>query len=174
VNLSPARLAVLVALVVGGIAVLLNGFSDTEGTAVAGGSEPAASSSPTVAPSSPTPTPASPTETPKPKVKGVTFMVFNGTSTTGLGATVQQTLEEAGYQASQDAGNALIVPTARTIVYFRGGADADQAKSDATNMAKEFLNDADVRPLGQDYIDEVPNDTELVIIVGEDHPDAGA
>ena len=35
-NLSPARLAVLVALVVGGIAVMLNGFGD-EGTAVAGG-----------------------------------------------------------------------------------------------------------------------------------------
>ena len=37
VNLSPARLAVLVALVVSGVAITMNGFGD-EGTAVADGS----------------------------------------------------------------------------------------------------------------------------------------
>jgi LytR cell envelope-related transcriptional attenuator len=171
VNLSPARLAVLVALVVGGIAVLLNGFDSTGGTAVAGGASP----SPTVAVSPSTSSPTTTAEasaTPKPQKKGVSIMVLNGTTTTGLGATVQQMLEDHGYVAAAEAGNAPIVPTSRTVVYFRTGADSDQAKADATFMATEYLHDADVKPLNADFADVVPADAELAVVVGDDYPGA--
>ena len=98
-NLSPARLVVLVALVVGGVAVLLNGFSsDGDTAAVADGRSP----SPTVAltptsTASPTGTATDAPKTPKPEVEGVTFAVFNATGTTGLGDQVEQTLAAEGY-----------------------------------------------------------------------------
>ena len=38
-NLSPARLAVLVALVVGGVAIILNGFGDDDVVLAGGGTE---------------------------------------------------------------------------------------------------------------------------------------
>ena len=170
-NLSPARLAVIVALVVGGVAVLLNGFELSTDTASAGGS-PTPS-----APVSPLPTsPASPTddpiETPAPETEGVTFMVFNGTSTTGLGGTVQQDLEAEGYTSTQDAANALTSPVAKTIVYYRGGDDAVQNEANATYMAEEFLGGAAVKLLGVEYENEVPPDTQIVVIVGSDFESA--
>ncbi len=171
VNLSPARLAVLVALVVGGIAVLLNGFDNSGGTAVAGGTSP----SPTAAVS---PTAASPTAngganaTPKPQKEGVNIMVLNGTNTTGLGAQVQEFLVGKGYVAPVDAADAPTKPISRTTVYFRGGQDADQAKSDATYMATKYLHDAEVKVLGADFQDSVPADAELTVVVGTDYPGA--
>jgi hypothetical protein len=168
VNLSPARLAVLVALVVGGIAVLLNGFDTSTGTAVAGGTSP----SPTAA----SPTSASPTQaggattTPKPQVEGVKIMVFNGTDTTGLGGTVQQMLEAKGYVKTADAQDAPSKPVTETTVYFKGGADSEQARSDAKHMATKYLHGAQVDVLGDDL--DVPADTELVVVVGSDYPGA--
>jgi hypothetical protein len=167
VNLSPARLAVMVALVVAGIVVLVNGFgSSGSGTATAGSS---ASPSITLSPQ-PTPTVSSPTptETPKPKVNGVTFMVFNGTSTTGLGAQVQQDLEAEGYEATEQAGNAPNTPVGTTIVYFRGGEDEAQNESNATKMADDFLDGAKVKVLGAEYESLVPPETQLVVVVGGD------
>jgi hypothetical protein len=170
VNLSPARLAVIVALVVGGVAVLANGFEGSPDAAAA-----ASSPSPTVS-VSPLPTTSSPTtppsETPKPETDGVTFMVFNGTSTTGLGATVQQDLEAEGYVSTEVAGNALTSPVGKTTVYFRGGPDAAQNEANATNMAQEFLGGAAVKLLGVDYESAVPDDTQLVVIVGSDYEGA--
>jgi hypothetical protein len=169
VNLSPARLAVLVALVVGGIAVLLNGFDTSGGTAVAGGTSP----SPTTATS---PSEASPTAsagasaTPKPQVDGVKFIVFNGTDTLGLGGTVQQLLQGKGYVAPVDAQNAPSKPVTETTVFFRGGPDSDQARSDAKHMATKYLHDAQVEVLGQDY--DVPADVELAVVVGTDYQGA--
>ena len=72
-NLSPARLIVLVALVVGGVAVLLNGF-DTDGdVAAVGGTSPSPSLSLSPSPSTTTsPTPTDAVNTPEPEVDGVT------------------------------------------------------------------------------------------------------
>ncbi|HEY6567273.1 MAG TPA: LytR C-terminal domain-containing protein [Actinomycetota bacterium] len=170
-NLSPARLAVIVALVVGGVAVLLNGFDgSTEAAAGSGSPTPSTSVSPLpTSPSSPT---DDPTTTPAPETDGVTFMVFNGTSTTGLGATVQQDLEAQGYISTEPAGNALTAPVAKTIVYYRGGDDAVQNEANATYMAEEFLEGAAVKLLGVDYENEVPDDTQLVVIVGSDFESA--
>jgi hypothetical protein len=169
VNLSPARLAVLVALVVGGIAVLLNGFDSSGGTAVAGGTTP--SPTVTVSPTSSSPTAsAGASETPKPQVDGVKFMVFNGTDTTGLGGTVQQMLESKGYMSTADAQDAPTKPVTETTVYFKGGPDSDQARSDAKHMATKYLHGAQVDVLGDEF--DVPADTELVVVVGSDYPSA--
>jgi hypothetical protein len=174
VNLSPARLAVIVALVVGGVAVLLNGFSGSGGASAVGegGTPPtAAASSPTTT-SSPTETPSKPVETPAPVVDGVTVMVFNGTNTTGLGAQVDELLTGKGYDTPVVPGNAPSKPVDKTIVYFRGGPDADQNESNATHMSKRFLGGTDVKPLGAEFESLVPTTTQLVVVVGEDYPDA--
>lgn len=172
VNLSPARLAVLVALVVGGIAVLLNGFDTSGGTAVAGGVSPSPTAA--VSPTTTSPTATTATETPKPQKQGVNIMVLNGTNTTGLGAQVQEFLVGKGYVVpdNADAADAPSKPIAQTTVYFRGGADADQAKSDATYMATKYLHDADVKVLAADIQDVVPADVELTVVVGTDYPGA--
>jgi hypothetical protein len=172
VNLSPARLAVIVALIVGGIAVLINGFGgggDIVASA-AGSASPTVTVTPTVSPtatSSPTAT-----DKPKPKTKGVTMAVFNGTSTTGLGATVQQDLEAQGYVKTQDAADAPNKPVAKTVVYYRGGADAEQNQVNAANMAKKYLSGAEVRLLGADFESQVPTTTQLVVVVGADYPES--
>ena len=172
-NLSPARLAIIVALVVGGVAVLMNGFDDSTGAATA-------DTTPTspVAPTSSAPTTSAPTdeptETPKPQTDDVTVMVFNGTSTTGLGGTVQQNLEAEGYVSPEDAADALTKPVGKTLVYFRGGPDSAQNESNAAFLAEEFLGGAVVKVLGEEYETEVPDDTQLVVIVGEDYSGPGA
>ena len=170
--MSPARLAVVVALIVGGVAVLTNGFGgDGDVSAVAASpSAPTTASSPSSSPS----VTASPTAAaePKPKVQGVTIAVFNGTSTTGLGATVQQDLEAKGYVKTQDAADAPNKPVGKTVVYYRGGPDAAQNEANAAHMAKKFLNGAEVHALGAEYESAVPTTTQLVIVVGADYPDA--
>jgi hypothetical protein len=102
----------------------------------------------------------------------VSIIVLNGTTTTGLGAQVQDLLTGKGYVADHDPANAPIVPTSRTVVYFRTGEDSDQAKADATYMATEYLHEADVKPLNADFADVVPADVELAVVVGTDYPGA--
>ena len=59
-------------------------------------------------------------------------------------------------------------------MYFRGGEDAAQAKSNATRLAEDVLNGAEVKLLGAEYETRVPDTTQLVVVVGLDHPDATA
>ena len=101
-------------------------------------------------------------------------MVFNGTSTTGLGGTVQQNLEAEGYVSPEDAADALTKPVGKTLVYFRGGPDSAQNESNAAFLAEEFLGGAVVKVLGEEYETEVADDTQLVVIVGEDYSGPGA
>jgi hypothetical protein len=179
VNLSPARLAVLVALVVVGLAVMLNGFGE-EGAVSAGGTSPTSSpsdgvtSSPTdVASPTATQTPAAELE---PQVQGVVIQVLNGTTVTGLGATVEQLLVDKGYVAGLPAGDADNKPVSTTTVYFRTGADADQNEVDARHLATKFLKgvEADVRPLNTTLSADIAPKTQLVVIVGTDYADAQA
>ncbi|MGZ6545317.1 MAG: LytR C-terminal domain-containing protein, partial [Actinomycetota bacterium] len=118
-NLGTARIVVVVALVVGGIAVLANGFGS--GTILAG--PPGGSSSPTVGSSgSPSSRPSKPPkQLPSPQIHGVAIAVFNGTNTVGLAGQVEQTLEADGYVKAQDPADAPSKPVAKTVVYFRGG-----------------------------------------------------
>jgi hypothetical protein len=171
VNLGTARIVIIVALFAGGIAVLANGFGSSiavtpQGGAVgsgsAGGSD---SSSPTTSPSKP------PKETPSPQVQGVLIAVLNGTFETGLAGEVQQLLEADGYVAAQDPDDAQSKPVAKTVVYFRGGADAAQNRSDAHYLADTYLDGARVALLGSDQ-GSIAKSAQLVIIVGVDYADA--
>ena len=110
--------------------------------------------------------------TPEPEVDGVTFAVFNATSTAGLAAEVQQMLEDEGYTPGAEAANAPTTGVAKTTVYFRGGADAAQNESNATNMAEEFFDGAEVKLLGAEFESAVPEDTQLVVVIGADYPGA--
>jgi hypothetical protein len=176
VNLSPARLAVLVALVVAGIAVLLNGFGG-EGAVLAGGE----GSAPPTETASPGPTGGaspSPTESAAPEleaqVEGVTIQVLNGTSEVGLAAEVQEFLEGKGYVASQEAADAPAKPVESTIVYFRGGPDSAQNEVDAEHLASRFLKgvEAGVEALGESLDASVAPRTQLVVLLGDDYAEA--
>ena len=57
----------------------------------------------------------------------------------------------------------------KTLVYFRGGPDSAQNESNAAFLAEEFLGGAVVKVLGEEYETEVADDTQLVVIVGEDY-----
>ena len=172
VNLSPARLAVLVALVVGGIAVLMNGFGD-QGAAIADGSDVVPTDTLSPAPSdgvspSVTETPAPDLE---PVVDGVSIQVLNGTDATGLAAEADQFLLGKGYEQGLAPGDLENKPVPGTIVYFRTGDDADQNRVNAENLATEYLKgvEAAVRPLNESLDAEVAPKTQLVVVLGEDY-----
>jgi LytR cell envelope-related transcriptional attenuator len=172
VNLGTARIVIILALAVGGIAVLANGFAS--GTVVpppsGGGSETTSpsESSPTSSPSQP------PKETPSPQIEGVLIAVFNGTNETGLAAEVQQLLEADGYVAAQDPADADPKPVPKTIVYFRGGADAAQNRSNARYIADTYFDGAKVSLLDQELAVDIAADAQAIIIVGVDYVGAPA
>lgn len=176
VNLSPARLAVLVALVVGGIAVLMNGFGD-QGDAIAEGSDvvqPSDTQSP--APSDdPSPTE---TETPSPDlepvVDGVSIQVLNGTDATGLAAEAEEFLLGKGYEQGLAPGDLAAKPVPGTIVYFRTGDGADQNEVEAEYLATRYLKgvEATVKPLNDSLDADVAPKTQLVVVLGEDYAEA--
>ena len=108
-NPGIARLAIVIALVIGGVAVLANGFDD-EG--VAATPEPSPSQSPTGTPS---PTP-SPQASIVPNQKGVLVQVLNGTSRAGYAADFQEMLVDVGeYLPAGDAGDAPDKPIVDSI-----------------------------------------------------------
>ena len=161
---------IIVALVVGGIAVLANGFG--AGTSLPG--PVAGGTSPTVVPSgSPSARPPrSPKPTPPPQIQGVAIAVFNGTNTVGLAGQVEQTLEADGYVKAQDPADAPSKPVAKTVVYFRGGSTAAQNRSDAKYVADHYLNHAVVKLLGSDQASSVAKTAQIVIILGVDYASA--
>jgi hypothetical protein len=165
VNLGTWRIAILAGLIALGAVVLSNGFS---GETDAGETPPATVTGPTGAATGPTESETPPPPPPEGKVKGVSFAVFNATDEDGLAAQVTLDLEEAGYDIAQDAENAEASGVRRTIVYFRGGADAAQNKANAQRMVDEQLAGARVARLNPAYADLVPDDTQLVIVLGED------
>jgi hypothetical protein len=173
VNLGTARIVIIAALFVGGIAVLANGFGDSATVdGPGGGGVGASSTSPSVA--SPATSPSEPPkETPSPQFEGVLIAVLNGTFEIGLAGQVQQTLEADGYVAAQDPDDAQSKPVAKTVVYFRGGADAAQNRSDAHYLADTYLDGARVALLGSDQ-GSIAKSAQLVIIVGLDYANANS
>jgi LytR cell envelope-related transcriptional attenuator len=173
VNIGTARIVIIVALVVAGVAILWNGFGDAGSgalpdggggatTGATGSTGPTGSVSPSDS-SSPTPQ-----DTPSPQIEGVTVQVFNGTNETGLAAEVQQSLQNDGYSAPADPGNVPSAPVAQTVVYFRGGADRAQNRSDATYLAETYFPSAKVKVLSEDVADVDPS-VNVVVILGVDY-----
>jgi hypothetical protein len=167
VNLSTGRVLVIVALIVGGLAILANGFSDSGSTAAAtsptptGGGHSSSSSPPT------TGTP-SPTVTPAPQTKGVLFMAMNGTSVFGAGAAAQTKLTDAGYTAAKNAINAPTSGIKKTIVYYRDDQDSAQNQANATYVEQKFFKGAAVKPLDPNLVG-VPPSATIVVVVGDDY-----
>lgn len=170
-NLGTGRIVVIVALLVVGAAVLANGFADG-GSALQPGGGPsgsaAASETPSGSPSAPTSPTASPTPAPQDPSE-VLIQVFNGTNVTGLGATAETFLEGKGYTINAGALDAPSKPVAKTIVYYRGGADAAQNESNATRMAKKYFKGAKVMELDPGIDDLVEKTTQLAVVVGDDY-----
>ena len=132
-NPGIARLAIVIALVIGGVAVLANGFED-EG--VAAPPEPSTSPSPTRTPS---PSP-SPQASIVPNQKGVLVQVLNGTSRAGYAADFQEMLVDVGeYLPAGDAGDAPDKPILDSIVYFRADGNKAQNEADAQLLSDEYL-----------------------------------
>jgi hypothetical protein len=158
------RIAVVVALVAGGIAVLTAGF-DTSAPAPAGsGSHP--TSSPSASPSSPSPAPA-------PRKTGVSIAVYNGTSSAGIAAQVQQTLQHDGYLPAQQPTNSPVTPINKTTIYYRNDANAAQNRSDAQYIAHKYFKDARVEKLG-DSFPSLAKDASVAIVLGQDYIAAGS
>ena len=175
-NLGTARIVIIVALVAAGVAVLANGFaSGTVVTPPGGGggtTSPGATgpdgSSPTNSPTKP------PRVIPSPQIQGVLIAVFNGTNATGLAGQVQQLLAADGYVAAQDPADVNPKPVAKTVIYFRGGANALQNRSDAQHVAEAYFNGARVALLSSDVASTIDPTTQVVIIVGVDYANATA
>ena len=188
VNLGTWRIAIIVALVVVGVAVLANGF-DPADTAIAA---PSGSASPTpddttrddgaTQTDAPEPT-ETPEETPAPNEADVPVKVFNGTSVPGLAALVQDQIVQGGHAAPEEPDNAPASPVAKTTVYYRGGPDAAQNQADATFIAATFIEpDLGKMPrvleLSAVFDDVVGGSVTVVVLIGDDYaaslPAAGA
>ena len=181
VNLGTWRIAIIVALVVVGVAVLANGF-DPADTAIAapsgtasptpddGGTTPDDGATETDAPEPTDP----PEETPAPNETDVPVKVFNGTSVPGLAALVQDELVEAGNAAPEEPDNAPAAPVAKTTVYYRGGPGAAQNQADATFIAASFIEPVlgkmpRVLELSAVFDDVVGSSVTVVVLIGDDY-----
>jgi LytR cell envelope-related transcriptional attenuator len=170
VNPGVTRLVIVLALAVGGVAVLAQGF-DAESAAA-----------PTA---SPDPTSPSPTESPSPppqngnggevvgQQKGVLVQVLNGTFTPGLAGDFQNRLEDDQYLSGGDPTDAPAKPVVETVVYFRDDDSAEQAEqneADARLLAETYLGDAAVEQLPRDYRGPDVTDpaADVIVVLGED------
>jgi hypothetical protein len=163
-NPGVARLAIVVALVIGGVAVLANGFSEPVTGAAPG--------------DSPTPSPSqssSPTDSPQPVVgnkDGVLVQVFNGTSTAGFAGDFQELLEsDGGYLKAGEPGDAPNKPVVDSIVYFRRDANAAQTaqnRADAQLLSHDYLGDVSVEVLPAALKDLPDPSADVIVVLGED------
>ena len=167
-NLSTGRVLVIVALIVGGLAILANGFTDSGSAAAPSVSPSATTGGHSSSTSPPTTETASPTVTPAPETRGVLFMAMNGTDVPGAGAAAQTKLTDAGYTAPKDAIDAPTSGIKKTIVYYRDDQDAAQNQSNAAYVAQKFFKGATVKPLDPN-LTGVPASATIVVVVGEDY-----
>jgi len=174
VNLGTARIVVIVALVVAGVAILANGFdAGTSALAPAGAAVGSATPTATSGPTGSSPT-TGPTLAPLPDPLppgDVTVAVFNGTATTGLAAQGEQTLTDAGYVSGQDPADSPVKPIPKTTIYYRGGPDAEQNQADAQEIADSFFKGASVQELGEDFDnpDTLSKKVQVVVVLGENY-----
>lgn len=173
-NTGTTRIAIVAALLVVGALVLSNGFTDAGSAA---GPPPAGSSPSSSDSSSPTSTdtPAPAEETPAPAApKDTSVAVLNGTDSVGLAGIVMEELTADGYVQGQDPGDVPSKPVDKTIVYYVGGADAEQNRSNATALAEQRFKGAKVKELSSDLGVDVDKGVQVVVVVGLDEvPDGG-
>ncbi|HSL11112.1 MAG TPA: LytR C-terminal domain-containing protein [Actinomycetota bacterium] len=179
-NLGTWRIAIIVALVVVGVAVLANGFDPAE---MAVGTSPSVASSPDDGAAEPGATATEtdgveptgqPEETPPPNESDVPVKVFNGTTVPGLAALVQEELVNGGNTAPEDPANAPVLDVAKTTVYFRGGPDAAQNEADATFIAETYIEPVlgkmpRIDELSSVYDDVVGSTVTVVVLIGDDY-----
>jgi hypothetical protein len=96
-------------------------------------------------------------------------MALNGTTVTGAGAAAQQLLTKDGYTAVQDAADAPSQGVAKTTVYYRGGSDGRQNRSNAAYVARTYFNGASVKKLDPSLQTVVPATATIVVVVGQDY-----
>lgn len=164
-NPGAARLAIVVALVVGGVVVLTNGFSD-DGTSAA--------PSPSVSPSpsrSPSPTPDQDGEVVG-QQEGVLVQVFNGTNAPGFAADFQTELEADGYIPAGLPADAPQKPILDSIVYFTPDDARAQNKADAGLLSETYLDGVAVEPLPRDLRDVVDEAADVIVVLGQDMAEA--
>lgn len=165
VSLGTARIVIVVALVALGIAVLSNGFDDP-GDAAAAPPSPTSTTGPTGSVTGPSPSPPS---TPAPAApEDIRFAVFNGTEEAGLAADAADFLTGEGYRLEQDPADATSSGVTRTTVYFRGGDDKAQNKSNAAAIA-EALGVGKLRQLSSEVEGSVTDRTDIVVVLGSDY-----
>lgn len=171
-NLGTARIVVIVALVVAGVALIANGFGDTGAVTTAAGSvaPPTSTGSPRASNGASPSATQSPLPKPQPAAD-VVVAVFNGTSTALLAAQGQQTLTNAGYTAGQDPADAPQKPVAKTTIYYRTGPNAAQNQSDAQQIATKYFKGAKVMALGagSDVDAAVKQDVQVAVVLGQDY-----
>ncbi|MGH7539885.1 MAG: LytR C-terminal domain-containing protein [Gemmatimonadota bacterium] len=167
-NPGVSRLVIVAVLVVGGVAVLANGFEDRPSSAT-----PDGTTSPTESPTpSPSPT-EEPGETVVPNQEGVLVQVFNGTNEAGAAGDFQLLLEQENYLPAGDPADAPDKPVIDTIVYFRPDGGAAQNRADARLVAETYLDGAPVERLPAEYNDPAVTDpaADVVVVLGEDQVD---
>ena len=170
---SPTRFLIIGVLAVAGILVLANAFDVGTTRAATPASSAVAETNPPKADKTKEPKPeetATPEETGT--LDGVRIQVFNGTSTTGLAAEVQDTLDKAGDPVlAGEPGNAN-ENQSETIVYYRDKSD----RANAEYIAKRYFDGAPVEPMSRippvnvgGVTTEVSKEVEVAIVVGEDY-----
>jgi hypothetical protein len=164
-NPGVSRLAIVIALVIGGVALLANGFSDSETVAA-----PSDSSSPSL---SETPSPSrSPQQSIVPNQDGVLVQVLNGTSKAGYAGDFQILLEQEGYLRAGEPADAPDKPVVDSVVYYRKDDNVAQNKADAQLLSETYLGGVPVKPLPATLGDLVSKSADVVVVLGEDQ--AGA
>jgi hypothetical protein len=170
---SPTRFLIIGVLAVAGILVLANAF-DVGTTRAAAPATPAVAE--TKSPKPDETKEPKPEETATPEetgtLDGVRIQVFNGTSTTGLAAEVQDTLDKAGDPVlAGEPGNAN-ENQSETIVYYRDKSD----RANAEYIAKRYFDGAPVEPMSRippvnvgGVTTEVSREVEVAIVVGENY-----
>jgi LytR cell envelope-related transcriptional attenuator len=174
VNTGTTRIIIVAALVVAGFVVLVNGFPSVDQEA-SGGPGTGTSTSPTasVSPSETETPPPEPPPDPQPPKK-IHFFVLNGTNSTGLAGIeaehlANQELTPALNAADSAADDAPTKGQKKTIVYFRGGDEAEQNQADAQWVADTYYDGATVKELDPDVeSDVVPAEANVVVLLGED------
>ena len=164
-NPGVSRLAIVIALVIGGVALLANGFSDDETVA-----SPRGSSSPSPS-ESPSPS-RSPSQSIVPNKDGVLVQVLNGTSRPGYAGDFQILLEDEGYLRAGQPADAPDKPVVDSVVYFRKDDNRAQNQADAQLLSETYLSNVAVKPLPAALVDLVSESADVVVVLGEDQ--AGA
>ena len=170
---SPTRFLIIGVLAVAGILVLANAFDVGTTRAAAPASPAVTETKPPKADETNEPKPeetASPEETGT--LDGVRIQVFNGTSTTGLAAEVQDTLDKAGDPVlAGEPGNAN-ENQSETVVYYRDKSD----RANAEYIAKRYFDGAAVEPMSRippvnvgGVTTDVSKEVVVAIVVGEDY-----